>query len=45
MEVQHLHPNIVLHMAFFITLCEAYLGMGPYFHIWRYMFDPHMFGH
>lgn len=44
MEVRHLHPNIVLHMAFFITLCEAYLGMGLYFNIWRYMFYPHMFG-
>ena len=30
LELQNLHPNIVLHIACFTTLCEAYLSMSPY---------------
>lgn len=27
LELQNFHPNSVLHIVCFITLCEAYLGM------------------
>lgn len=26
LEVQNLHPNVVLHIACFITLCEVFMG-------------------
>lgn len=40
LEVQNLHPNSVLHIVCFITLCEAYLGMEPHWKMWRHMFSP-----
>jgi hypothetical protein len=30
LEIQNLHPNTILHMVCFITLCEAYTGIDPY---------------
>lgn len=30
LEIQNLHPNFVLHMACFITLCEAFMGIDPH---------------
>jgi hypothetical protein len=29
LELHHLNPSRVLHIAFFVTLCEAYLGVDP----------------
>jgi hypothetical protein len=29
LELQNLYPNTILHIACFIMLCEAYLGMPP----------------
>ena len=29
LELQNLHPNIILHIVCFIMLCEAYLSMAP----------------
>jgi hypothetical protein len=29
LEVHHLTPSGVLHIAAFVTLCEAYLGIDP----------------
>ena len=40
LEIQHLNPNAVLHMACFITLCEAFLGIAPHFKLWCYLFPP-----
>ena len=37
-ELQHLNPNGVQHMAVFITLCEGFLGISPHFDLWRYFF-------
>jgi len=34
----HLNPNIILHLAIFINLCEAYLGIEPHFNLFRYFF-------
>lgn len=30
LEIQNIHPNSILHIACFIVLCEAYLGMEPH---------------
>ena len=37
-ELQHLNPNEIQHMAAFITLCEGFLGISPHFDLWRYFF-------
>jgi hypothetical protein len=34
----HLAPSGVLHIAAFLTLCEAYLGIDPELHLWKYFF-------
>jgi hypothetical protein len=33
-----LAPSGILHMAAFVTLCEAYMGIEPYFNLWNYFF-------
>lgn len=30
LEIHNLHPNSMLHMACFITLCKAFLGINPH---------------
>ena len=35
-ELQHLIPNGVQHMAAFVALCEGFLGIDPHFDLWRY---------
>ena len=37
-ELQHLTPNGVQHMATFVALCEGFLGIDPHFDLWRYFF-------
>ena len=37
-ELQHLNPNGIQHMAAFIALCEGFLGISPLFDLWRYFF-------
>ena len=37
-ELQHLNPNGIQHIAVFIVLCEGYLGIEPHFELWRYLF-------
>ena len=37
-ELQHLIPNGVQHMAAFIALCEGFLGIDPHFDLWRHFF-------
>ena len=44
LELHHLHPNSVLHIACFITLCEAFLGTAPHFSLWCYLFRPQLSG-
>jgi hypothetical protein len=37
----HLHqltPNSILHIAYFVTLCESFLGVEPHFLLWRSIF-------
>ena len=38
LELHHLTPGAILHVAAFITLCEAYLGIEPHFDLWKYFF-------
>ena len=37
-ELQHLNPNGIQHMAAFIALCEGFLGISPHFNLWRHFF-------
>jgi hypothetical protein len=38
LEPHHLTPLGILHMAAFVTLCEAYMGIEPHFNLWNYFF-------
>jgi hypothetical protein len=37
-ELQHLNPNGVQHIAVFVALCEGFLGISIHFDLWRYLF-------
>jgi hypothetical protein len=39
-ELHQLTPLGILHMATFVTLCEAYVGIEPHFELWNYFFTP-----
>jgi hypothetical protein len=36
LELHHMSPLWILHMASFVTLCEAYMGIEPHFNLWNY---------
>ena len=40
----NLSPNSILHVAIFINLCEAYLGILPHFDLFRHFFYLKMRG-
>jgi hypothetical protein len=40
LEMHHLTPSGILHMAAFVTLCEAYMGITPHVILWNYFFTP-----
>ena len=37
-ELHHLNPNGIQHMAVFIALCEGFLGISPHFDLWWHFF-------
>jgi hypothetical protein len=37
-QLHQLTPNSILHIACFITLCESFLGVEPYWVLWKYLF-------
>jgi hypothetical protein len=37
-QLHQLTPNSILHIAYFITLCEAFLGINPHWGLWKYLF-------
>jgi hypothetical protein len=37
-SICNLHPNSVLLVSIFITLCESFLGIQPHFNLWRHFF-------
>jgi hypothetical protein len=41
LELHHLTSGEVLHVAAFVMLCEALLGILPHFPLWRYFFHIH----
>src|SRR5438128_9553704 len=38
-ELVHLNLNSILHIAAFIHLCEAFLGIEPHFALFRHLFS------
>jgi hypothetical protein len=43
-QLHELTPNSLLHIACFITLCEAFLGVNPHWVLWKYLFRLHPSG-
>lgn len=41
-ELQHLNPNGIQHLAAFVGLCEGYLGVEPNITLWRYFFGVNL---
>jgi hypothetical protein len=37
-QIHHLNPNSIAHVATFVHLCEAFLGIEPYFALFRFLF-------
>jgi hypothetical protein len=37
-QLHQLTPNSLLYIAYFITLCESFLGIKPHFILWRSLF-------
>jgi putative gypsy type transposon len=38
-QLHHLTPNGILHVACFITLCECFLGVHPHWGLWKRIFN------
>jgi hypothetical protein len=38
LELHHLTPSGILHIAAFVILCEAYMGIEPHLNPWNYFF-------
>jgi hypothetical protein len=38
MQLHQLTPNSILHIAYFITLCESFLGIDPHWVLWKFLF-------
>ncbi|XP_072147245.1 uncharacterized protein [Setaria viridis] len=38
LQLVHLNPNGVLHIAIFVHLCEVYLGIPPHYELFRKLF-------
>jgi hypothetical protein len=37
-QLHQLTPNSLLYIAYFVTLCESFLGIEPHFLLWRSIF-------
>jgi hypothetical protein len=37
-QLHQLTPNSLLHIAYFITLYESFLGIGPHWVLWKFLF-------
>jgi hypothetical protein len=42
LELHHLTPSGILHMATFVSLCEAYIGIEPNFDLCNYFFGARL---
>jgi hypothetical protein len=36
--LHNLTPSGILHIATFVTLCEAYMGIDPHLDLWNYFY-------
>jgi hypothetical protein len=43
LELQNLNPNVVLHIACFIMLCEAFMGIKLHWGLWQYLFSVRVY--
>jgi hypothetical protein len=39
MQLHDLTPNMILHIACFVTLCECFLGVEPHWALWKRIFS------
>jgi hypothetical protein len=37
-QLHQLTPNSILHIAYFITLCESFPGIDPHWVLWKFLF-------
>ena len=37
-QLYQLTPNTILHLSFFITLCECFLGVAPHWGLWKKLY-------
>jgi hypothetical protein len=37
-QSHQLTPNSILHIAYFVTLCESFLGIEPHWILWKFLF-------
>lgn len=37
-QLYQLTPNTIFHIAFFITLCESFLGVAPHWGLWKKLY-------
>jgi hypothetical protein len=37
-QLHQLTPNSILHIAYFVTLCESFLGIEPHWILWKFLF-------
>jgi hypothetical protein len=37
-QLHQLTPNSILRIAYFITLCESFLGVDPHWTLWKFLF-------
>jgi hypothetical protein len=37
-QLHQLTPNSILHIAYFITLCESFVGIEPHWILWKFLF-------
>ena len=42
-QLHHLTPNSILHIAIFVQLCEAFLGIHPHFDLFKSLFSLNPF--
>jgi hypothetical protein len=40
-QLHQLTPNSILHIAYFVTLCESFLGIDPHWVLWKFLFCLH----
>ena len=38
MQLYQLTPNTIFHIAFFMTLCESFLGVAPHWGRWKKLY-------